>query len=118
MPALEYLIPQPITSALWQGVWPRDLSAPQKYQRGVVHIAAGGVACSGAAMLAAEAALRIGAGMVTLYAPEAALEVYAVAAPHAVIKRREAECGIVAPLEDVDFVFRCPERLSHPVCLS
>jgi NAD(P)H-hydrate epimerase len=56
-----------------------------------VHIAAGGVACSGAALLATEAALRIGAGMVTLYAPEAALEVYAMAAPHAVIKRREAD---------------------------
>lgn len=91
MNVLGHSTPLTITPSLWQGLWLRDLSAPHKYQRGVVHIAAGGVACSGAAMLAAEAALRIGAGLVTLYAPEAALEVYAIAAPHAVIKRREAD---------------------------
>jgi len=52
----------------------------------------GAAASSGAARLAARGALRIGAGLVTLAAPEAALDVYAA----------QLTAVMVAPLEQLD----------------
>ena len=63
--------------ALWQGLLPGPGAADHKYSRGHALVVGGDGAHSGAARLAARAALRIGAGLVTVHAPEAALSVYA-----------------------------------------
>ena len=64
--------------ALWQGLLPGPDAADHKYSRGHALVVGGDGTHSGAARLAARAALRIGAGLVTVHAPEAALPVYAV----------------------------------------
>jgi len=65
------------TPALWQFSlrWPDRYS--HKYARGAALVAGGSIACTGAARLAAMAALRIGAGAVTVACDEEALPVYA-----------------------------------------
>jgi hydroxyethylthiazole kinase-like uncharacterized protein yjeF len=63
--------------ALWSHAltWPEATS--HKHQRGRLGVVTGGVANTGAARLAARAGLRIGAGLVTLLCPPAALGVVA-----------------------------------------
>ena len=63
--------------ALWQALLPRPGAGDHKYSRGHALVVGGDGAHSGAARLAARAALRVGAGLVTVHAPEAALPVYA-----------------------------------------
>jgi len=64
------------------GWWLADLPRPRldshKYTRGHA-LAAGGAVMTGAARLGARAAARIGAGLVTVAAPEAVFQVYAAA---------------------------------------
>jgi hydroxyethylthiazole kinase-like uncharacterized protein yjeF len=62
----------------WEGVFPWPGATDHKYSRGHA-LVAGGAVMTGAAKLAARAALRIGAGLVTLAAPETAFAVYATA---------------------------------------
>lgn len=57
--------------SLWRLPWP-DVDA-HKYERGHVIVASGGVARTGAARLSARAALRAGAGVVTVLSPPEAL---------------------------------------------
>ena len=56
---------------------PARAPADHKYSRGHALVVGGDGAHSGAARLAARAALRVGAGLVTVHAPEDALPVYA-----------------------------------------
>ncbi len=63
--------------ALWCAGLPRPSLADHKYIRGHALVVGGDVAHGGAARLAARAALRVGAGLVTVHAPEAAIPVYA-----------------------------------------
>jgi NAD(P)H-hydrate epimerase len=63
--------------ALWRGQFPRPAFDGNKYTRGHAVVRAGGLAATGAARLAARAALRAGAGLVTLVSPTAALAVNA-----------------------------------------
>ena len=63
--------------ALWRELLPSPASMDHKYSRGHALVVGGDCAHSGAARLAARAALRAGAGLVTVYAPEAAVPVYA-----------------------------------------
>jgi ADP-dependent NAD(P)H-hydrate dehydratase / NAD(P)H-hydrate epimerase len=71
---------EPQTAANDPSWWQEALRWPQldshKYSRGHA-VVAGGAAMTGAARLAARAALRLGAGLVTLAAPEAAFPIYA-----------------------------------------
>jgi len=63
--------------ALWLGVSPRPSLSGHKYSRGHALVVGGDGAHSGAARLAARAALRVGAGLVTILAPEKDLPIYA-----------------------------------------
>jgi len=62
---------------LWAGAlrWPGR--AAHKHQRGRLAVVSGGIAHTGAARLAAQAGLRSGAGLVTVYCPPGALMVAA-----------------------------------------
>lgn len=63
--------------ALWLGRLPRpDLSA-HKFERGHTLVASGGATRTGAARLAARAALRVGSGLVTVASPPEALGINA-----------------------------------------
>jgi len=62
----------------WLGQLPRVEAAGHKYSRGHALIA-GGEQMTGAARLAARAAARVGAGLVTVAAPEPAFPIYAAA---------------------------------------
>lgn len=66
--------------ALWANAlrWPEATS--HKHQRGRLAVVSGGLANTGAARLAAQSGLRIGAGLVTLLCPPAALMVVASSA--------------------------------------
>jgi len=76
--------------------WLQDYPWPNpdghKYDRGHALVVGGGAASSGAARLAARGALRIGAGLVTIAAPDASLDVYAT----------QLTAVMIAPLEKLD----------------
>ncbi|PIO99674.1 hypothetical protein CJ014_09320 [Pleomorphomonas carboxyditropha] len=55
--------------ALWAGCWPDAAIDSHKYSRGTALVASGPLLSCGAARLAAEAALRAGAGIVTVATP-------------------------------------------------
>jgi len=63
--------------ALWRGHFPRPSLLGHKYTRGHALVVGGGASASGAARMAAQGALRAGAGLVTALAPGDALAVYA-----------------------------------------
>ena len=63
--------------ALWAARYPWPGASTHKTARGRLVVVGGGVSSTGAARLAARAGLRIGAGLVTLACPPAALLVYA-----------------------------------------
>ncbi len=66
------------TPSLWRMQIPRLATGGHKYQRGQV-LVRGGAVLTGAARLAARAAQRIGAGLVTIVAPTQAWPIYAAA---------------------------------------
>jgi NAD(P)H-hydrate epimerase len=61
----------------WCALLPRRTAASHKYAHGHALVLGGGAASSGAARMAARAALRAGAGLVTVVCPSDALAVYA-----------------------------------------
>lgn len=65
------------TPALWSGAWPRPDPSGHKYDRGACLVWSGPEFATGAARLSARAALRVGAGVVTLMGGAAALRVHA-----------------------------------------
>jgi hydroxyethylthiazole kinase-like uncharacterized protein yjeF len=85
--------------ALWLGklVWPTPSS--HKHTRGRLSVVSGGLAHTGAARLAAQAGLRIGAGAVTLLTPPAALMV-AAASVTAVMTSSFADADELVKLTD------------------
>jgi ADP-dependent NAD(P)H-hydrate dehydratase / NAD(P)H-hydrate epimerase len=62
---------------LWRADIPHRTASSHKYTAGHALVLGGGAASSGAARMAARAALRVGAGAVTVLCPEDALAVYA-----------------------------------------
>jgi ADP-dependent NAD(P)H-hydrate dehydratase / NAD(P)H-hydrate epimerase len=62
---------------LWRALLPWRTSVSHKYAHGHALVLGGGIASSGAARMAARAALRGGAGLVTVVCPQDALLVYA-----------------------------------------
>lgn len=64
--------------ALWEGVFPWPGNDAHKYRRGHVIVVSGSAHRTGAARLSARAALRTGAGLVTLVGDQAATSINAV----------------------------------------
>ncbi|MGD0438107.1 MAG: NAD(P)H-hydrate dehydratase [Bryobacteraceae bacterium] len=64
---------------LWRGAFPAPHLEDHKYSRGHAVVVSGSVSSTGAARLAARAALRMGAGLVTIASPQDALAVNASA---------------------------------------
>ncbi len=71
-----------------------------KFQHGHVHVLTGGMGRTGAARLAARAALRVGAGLVTLDAPGSAMMECAANLTSIMLRRCDDAVGLRAHLED------------------
>ncbi len=85
--------------ALWSGIFPWPHPETHKYTRGHVLVVGGGQ-MTGAGRLAARAALRIGGGLVTVAAPQAALPVYAQAAASLILAGLDDERDFATLLLD------------------
>ncbi|MGH6989919.1 MAG: NAD(P)H-hydrate dehydratase [Stellaceae bacterium] len=85
--------------ALWLDAYPWPASDTHKYRRGEVLIA-GGAMMTGAARLSARAASRVGAGMVTLAAPQSAWPIYAASLTHTIVRPTRGLNDFVALLAD------------------
>ena len=88
------------TPALWARALPRLSGASHKYTRGHVAVLSGGATRTGAARLAAGAALRAGAGLVTLASPTSALLVNAAHLTAVMLARVDTPEELAALLED------------------
>jgi len=86
-------------AALWGDAFPWPRLEMHKYRRGHALIA-GGAVMTGAARLAARAAARVGAGLVTLAAPAAAWPVYAAALTGVIVLPMAGEGDFTALLGD------------------
>lgn len=84
--------------------WHRALRPPQveghKYSRGHAVVLSGGASFTGAARLAAAAALRAGAGLVTLATPQDAFAVNASALTSVMVRVSDGPAGLTALLSD------------------
>lgn len=78
---------------LWHAAWPNHAVDTHKYKRGAVLVLAGGLAGVGAPRLGARAALRIGAGLVTIACRPEALAAHAARGPDALIQRAVASAA-------------------------
>ena len=81
----------------WLTRYPWPAPGDHKYSRGHAVVAGGGVETTGAARLAARAALRVGAGLVTVATPPDALPIYATTL-EAVMTRVTADADAFAEL--------------------
>src|SRR4051812_35514 len=84
--------------ALWSYPWPKAVG--HKYARGHCVVVSGGAAHTGAARLAARAALRVGAGLVSLASPLAAVAVNAAHLTAVMVKPFEGAEGLAELLSD------------------
>lgn len=85
---------------LWSDAFPRPGLAGHKYGRGHALVVSGDATHSGAARLAARAALRIGAGLVTVLAPEDALPIHAARLDAVMVRRCENADELASILAD------------------
>jgi hydroxyethylthiazole kinase-like uncharacterized protein yjeF len=85
---------------LWRSAMPAPPRAGHKYDRGHVLVLSGGIEGTGAARLAARAALRAGAGLVTLAVPSDALAVQAAANDAVMVRRADGPEGWAALVAD------------------
>jgi ADP-dependent NAD(P)H-hydrate dehydratase / NAD(P)H-hydrate epimerase len=86
----------------WLGAFPWPTLGSHKYSRGHA-IVAGGAVMTGAARLAARAAARLGAGLVTVAAPQGAFPIYAAALTGVIVQP-------IAGLEDFRALLADPRR--------
>ena len=86
--------------AVWRHALPRRDLAGHKYTSGHVLSVSGGPSATGAARLGARAALRSGAGLVTVASPPNALQVNAHHLTAIMLKRFEGTEGLSAILDD------------------
>jgi len=86
--------------ALWRGASPQLPADTHKYRRGHAVVVSGGPASTGAARLAATAALRIGAGLVTVASPPDALPINAAHLTAVMLRAFEGPDGLREVLGD------------------
>jgi NAD(P)H-hydrate epimerase len=89
--------------ALWNHVLPRPGLSSHKYERGHTLVASGGATRTGAARLAARAALRIGSGLVTVASPPEALGVNAAHLTAVMLRGCDGPEGLNTILQDPRF---------------
>ena len=113
---------------LWSVPWP-DVDA-HKHERGHVIAASGGRARTGAARLAARAALRVGAGLVTVLSPAEALDENAAQLTAIMLREaageasyaeaaRAAQCMVIGPAfgtSDAHYKLVCAAMEAQPRC--
>ena len=87
--------------ALWQ--LPEAGMAAHKYTRGHALIVSGGPNNTGAARLAATAALKVGAGLVTVASPSAALPIHAAHLTAIMLRQVDTASDLAATLTDPRF---------------
>lgn len=80
---------------LWAARFPRPAATQHKYRRGHALVVAGGIEGTGAARLAARAALRAGAGLVTLAVPPEAVNAHAARGPDALMTKIAPNDGAI-----------------------
>lgn len=85
---------------LWLTALPRPKVDGHKYTRGHALVVSGGASFTGAARLSAAAALRGGAGLVTLASPSDALPVNASALTSVMVRPADGASGLAAVLAD------------------
>jgi hydroxyethylthiazole kinase-like uncharacterized protein yjeF len=88
---------------LWGGKFPVPTAQGHKYSRGHAVVVSGGRAHTGAARLAALAALRGGAGLVTLATPRDALVINAAASLAVMVRPVDGATELAAMLSDPRF---------------
>lgn len=88
------------TPEVWRESFPVLQAAGHKYARGHAVVLSGELATTGAARLAARAALRAGAGLVTIASPTSALSVNATASLAVMVREAEGADGLSALLAD------------------
>ncbi len=100
--ALEAIRPDSFLNgpAVWQPALRIGRRDVHKYDRGHVLVVGGGPWNTGAARLAARAALRTGAGLVTVASPSEALPVYASHLTAVMLAEAEGTAGLEAALAD------------------
>ncbi|UVF17747.1 NAD(P)H-hydrate dehydratase [Microvirga terrae] len=86
--------------ALWLPTLPKPGLSSHKYERGHTLVASGGATRTGAARLAARAALRIGSGLVTVASPPEAIGVTAAHLTAIMLKGCDGPEGLHAILQD------------------
>ena len=86
--------------ALWRARYPWPRLDGHKYSRGHAVVVGGGAAATGAARLAARAALRVGAGLVTVATSAEALPIYAAALTAVMTAVTEGDAAFAALLAD------------------
>jgi hydroxyethylthiazole kinase-like uncharacterized protein yjeF len=86
------------TTSLWQFPWPR--AQAHKYDRGHAVVVSGPAHATGAARLAARAALRVGAGLVSVASPPDAMAVNAAHLTAIMLKSFEGAEGLTQLLSD------------------
>lgn len=89
--------------ALWLKRLPKPELASHKYDRGHTLVVSGGATRTGAARLAARAALRIGSGLVTVASPPEALGVNAAHLTAIMLRGCDGPEGLHAILQDARF---------------
>ena len=86
--------------ALWAACFPTLSAEGHKFSRGHALVVSGGLTATGAPRLAARAALRIGAGLVTIASPADALAVHAARLEAIMVRHSEGAAGLSGLLED------------------
>jgi hydroxyethylthiazole kinase-like uncharacterized protein yjeF len=89
--------------ALWGGRFPVPAASGHKYSRGHAVVVSGARAHTGAARLAAMAALRGGAGLVTLASPRDALDINAATSLAVMVRPIDTAAEFAAMLSDPRF---------------
>jgi len=84
---------------LWLGLFPRPHPSGHKYQRGHAVIA-GGPVMTGAGRLAATAARRLGAGLLTIAAPRGTEALYALAGAGVIVQPVDQDADFARLLDD------------------